>query len=532
MRGSGAGAGVPPGRVGSPAVECFGCQRLSRTTVVRARLRPGSTPAPTTTGGGLPPHPAWWWVGLALCGLVVGCGTAARFTRAEGDGGWSAARRAEEVARLAAPSAEAAPAGPLTLAAALALAARGNRRIAEAEEQLDVARARVWETRGRLLPATTGSGRYTWYTDAQTTRVHLPPGLLPAGTTPPDVTVRQAEFGTVNGTLRLPLDLSGELQHTLAAAQAGYRGERARLWATRLAEQVGVIRAYFQLLEAERLAEVTEQTIATDRQQLANAEQRFAAGRLTKNELLVVQVALRNAEEQRLQRALAIDQARWALNQAVGLPVDAPSEVVDVRERPALLAADEALRLARATNPVLVSLLEEQQRLEESARALVSSRLPRFDAGGAIDYSSATIVQPQRVGSGFVGFTWDLGTDTRREAEIAAARHAAEQNRIAVGRELDEIEAAVRTTQRAAEERLAAAAAAEAGVAQAEENLRIRRQQFDAGRATSDDVLDAEALLAGQRATRAGALYQAHTRRAELQELLGLPLDDVIADTR
>jgi len=45
-------------------------------------------------------------------------------------------------------------------------------------------------------------------------------------------------------------------------------------------------------------------------------------------------------------------------------------------------------------------------------------------------------------------------------------------------------------------------------------------------------VLDAEALLAGQRATRAGALYQAHTRRAELQELLGLPLDDVVAETR
>ncbi|TMB60355.1 MAG: TolC family protein [Deltaproteobacteria bacterium] len=533
MGGSRAGAGVPPGRVGSPAVEGFGCRRLSRTTVVRARLRPGSTPAPAMCAGTPPPRPAWWWVGFALCALALGCGAAARLTRVEGDGGWSAARRAEEVAHLAAaPSAEAAPAGPLTLAAALALAARGNRRIAEAEEQLDVARARVWETRGRLLPATTGSGRYTWYTDAQTTRVHLPPGLLPAGTTPPDVTVRQAEFGTVNGTLRLPLDLSGELQHTLAAAQAGYRGERARLWATRLAEQVGVIRAYFQLLEAERLAEVTEQTIATDRQQLANAGQRFAAGRLTKNELLVVQVALRNAEEQRLQRALAIDQARWTLNQAVGLPVDAPSEVVDVRERPALPAADEALRLARATNPVLVSLLEEQQRLEESTRALVSSRLPRFDAGGAIDYSSASIVQPRRVGSGFVDFTWDLGTDTRREAEIAAARHAAEQNRIAVARELDELEAAVRTTQRAAEERLAAAAAAEAGVAQAEENLRIRRQQFDAGRATSDDVLDAEALLAAQRATRAGALYQAHTRRAELQELLGLPLDDVVADTR
>src|SRR3989442_1129602 len=242
-------------------------------------------------------------------------------------------------------------------------------------------------------PPVGGGGRTPGSPAGQPGGAPFPPGPPPAGTTPPDVTVRQAEFGTVNGTLRLPLDLSGELQHTLAAAQAGYRGERARLWATRLAEQVGVIRAYFQLLEAERLAEVTEQTIATDRQQLANAEQRFAAGRLTKNELLVVQVALRNAEEQRLQRALAIDQARWTLNQAVGLPVDAPSEVADVHERPAVPAADEALRLARGANPVLTALLEGQQRLGGPARAPARSRLPRFDAGGAIDYSSATIVQ-------------------------------------------------------------------------------------------------------------------------------------------
>jgi len=324
----------------------------------------------------------------------------------------------------------------------------------------------------------------------------------------------------------------GEASRALNAAQAGYRGERARVWATRLGEEVGVIRAYFDLLEAERLKEVTVQSLEAQRTQLSNASSRFDAGRLTKNELLVVQVALRNTEEQRLQRALAIDQARWSLNQAIGIPVDAPSRVVDVRDQPAILAPDEALRLARANNPVLTALLEEQQRLEESASALVRGWLPRFSAGGAIDYSSASIVQPQRVGSGFVGFTWDLGTDGRRAADIAAARHAVEQNRIALGRELDELEAAVRSTQRSAEERLAAAAAAEVGVVQAEENLRIRRQQFDAGRATSDDVLDAEALLAAQRATRAGALYQAHTRRAELQELLGLPLDDLVAEAR
>jgi outer membrane protein len=465
-----------------------------------------------------------------LCGLIAGCGTAARLTRPEGDGGWAPERRQEEVARLApAPIVPAAPAAPLTLADALALAERGNRRIAEAEQDLAGARERVWEARGLLLPSTTGSGRFTRYTSAQTTGVVIPPGLLP---TPPTVTVRQEQFSVVNGTVTLPLDVTGELVHTLAAAQAGYRGERARLWATRLAQQVEVIRAYFDLLEAERLREVTRQTIALDRQQLGNAQRRFDVGRLTKNELLVVQVSLSNAEQRLLQGDLAVDRARWALNEATGLAIDAATTVVDVRGHPVVPSVDDALHDARTQNPAVVSLLEEQQRLEEQVTALVRSRLPRFAAGGTVDYSTSDIVQPQRIGSGYVGFSWDLGTDTRREAEIAAARIAADRNRVELERELRELESAVRSTQRAVEERLAAFTAAETGVLQAEENLRIRQQQFDAGRATSDDVLDAQQLLAAQRATLATALYQAQTRRAELQALIGLPLDGVVEEAR
>jgi outer membrane protein TolC len=54
--------------------------------------------------------------------------------------------------------------------------------------------------------------------------------------------------------------------------------------------------------------------------------------------------------------------------------------------------------------------------------------------------------------------------------------------------------------------------------------VRIRQQQFDAGRASSEDVLDAQALLSAQRATRTTALYQAHVRLAELRSLMGLDL--------
>ena len=467
-----------------------------------------------------------------LCAAAwSGCSAAASFWRPEGSGGWSPERRVEEIERVRVERFSAAAPAPVPageawdLATALRRARQNNRRVAEAEEQLAVERQHVFDARGRLLPSTAGSGRYTWYSDSQTI---ARPIQIP-GVQIPEIEIREKEAGTLNGTVMLPLDLSGELRHTLAAAQAGYRGEAARRWATQLAQDVEVIRAYFRRLEAERLREVTEQTIAARRAQLAQAGSRFDNGRLTKNQLLVVQVAVRNAEQELVQRDLALDRARWAFNQVVGLDIDAPATLADVRDRPEVPPIDEALATARARNPVLVAVLEEQQRLEETAVALERSRFPRFNAGGAIDYTTSEVLKPQEFASGFVGFTWDLGTDTRREAQIAAARHAAEQSRVRAERQSREIEESVRAARSALAERLSALDAASVAVGQAEENLRIRQQQFDAGRATSEDVLDAESLLAGERAVRATALYEALTRRAELRQLVGEPVDELAA---
>ena len=74
-------------------------------------------------------------------------------------------------------------------------------------------------------------------------------------------------------------------------------------------------------------------------------------------------------------------------------------------------------------------------------------------------------------------------------------------------------------------ERLAAIDATAASMQQAAENLRIRQAQFDEGRATSEDLLEASQLLTHQRALHATALYQAHARWAELQQLAGWSLE-------
>src|SRR5205085_2082769 len=124
---------------------------------------------------------------LAACCFASGCAT---FVRPEGDGGWGPARRSEELGRIArragvdfatatAPDA----AHPLDLATALAMAAKGNRRILSSQRQLAIEEERVRDVRGALLPAAVGSGRYTWFTDAQRNSIQLPGALASGGRT-------------------------------------------------------------------------------------------------------------------------------------------------------------------------------------------------------------------------------------------------------------------------------------------------------------------------------------------------------------
>ncbi len=128
---------------------------------------------------------------LGLLVLASACGATQVLTRPEGNGGWSPERRTEELQRRATAAAvsldpEVPPATPedmttpLSLSDALALATTGNRRIAEADQDVDAAAARVRQTRGLLLPATTGSGRFTRYTSELRNAVALPPASFQA----------------------------------------------------------------------------------------------------------------------------------------------------------------------------------------------------------------------------------------------------------------------------------------------------------------------------------------------------------------
>jgi outer membrane protein TolC len=240
----------------------------------------------------------------------------------------------------------------------------------------------------------------------------------------------------------------------------------------------------------------------------------------------VVDVALATARQSLLLLDNLVASQRRALNRATGLAVDASTEVVDVAGRPVLPPLDVALDDARRHNPLVASLLEEVQASDERLSAARRGRLPRFSASGGYDATTADTLKPNNYGSVGVGVEMDLGS-FRREGEIAKFDAAGRRSRHLLERGVRDIEAMVRDTHDRVRERLAAIDTASSAVVQADENLRIRQVQFDEGRATSEDLLDASELATRQRAMLAAALYQAHARRAELQQILGRPLAEL-----
>lgn len=340
----------------------------------------------------------------------------------------------------------------------------------------------------------------------------------------------------VRGELAVPIYTSRRLEGFADAARADGRAAAADGKAIEADLRLDVTRAYWDLVVARQAEQVLVQAVARASAQVSDIRARVDAGVLPPNDLLSAQ-AQRARENVRLiqaRRAGAVAEMELArlIGEAPGTriattsAVDSPSAVV------AELAgqAPEAL-LARAleTRPERAGLLERQAALLASAEAALASLRPQI--GGLL------AIEPARPNSRFFPLTeeWKAGWDAsvnlswlvfdsgrakaNRAAGIAQADAIAHRVRdfdslvaVDVRRRLLDIEAG-----------RAALAASEEGVAAATEARRVVTERFQAGVATSTDVLDAELdqieaelerlrLQAGQRLAEAALIRSIGSR--------------------
>ncbi len=334
----------------------------------------------------------------------------------------------------------------------------------------------------------------------------------------------QAGLGTV--TVAQPLLGLWHLSHDYAAAsdQADSAQDDLRAAEADLREQVED--GFIALFEARALRGIAQASYDQLGDQLRLTDAKFKDGVLTRADVLRVQVAVANADQQRIQAGVQEDVARAALLTLLGMSPETTevdfAEPTDLERRPIPTDVTDAESFADQHRAEIQSAQAGQS---AAHHAFVSSELkilPEINA-------SATYIRVQGMPAGLppdyfmVGVNldwpiWEWG------ASYYAARAASERDDAATAR-VDGVrdQVALEVHRRLREERAAANAVtvAQDAIAQAEEAFRVTEAMVRAGSATTTDLLDAQSALTQARLNLVRAKYQDLRARSALTRALG-----------
>lgn len=179
---------------------------------------------------------------------------------------------------------------------------------------------------------------------------------------------------------------------------------------------------------------------------------------------------------------------------------------------------------AEAQRADLLALARTTQAADNKQAQSRAGALPTLGASLSYLRSDGSPIMPEedtRIG---VSLNWEPFSSGRRAAQASAAAY----QRDAADADYREARAGLRVQLAQAEgdfqSAVALATLAQSALASAKSTLQTRGARFEAGRATIDDVLDAEARLAEQTALAASAEYQQWQALINYRLAAGLPL--------
>lgn len=286
--------------------------------------------------------------------------------------------------------------------------------------------------------------------------------------------------------------------------------------------------AYWRLDQALAALDATEEALAQVEAHLRDVENRRNAGAALASDVLAVQTRRSEVRLDRVEAENAVQLARLTLNRLIGLPLDAdvrPSADIDIQS----LTDDVDGLVARALDarPALQALGAEAAASDALLDASQGAWFPEVALNGRYVYARPNeyFFTEQDIFKATweagVALRWDIwdGGSRRAEAGEARARFESAEARLEAARQ----DVAVDVTRQFLEvgRALAALAVAEQLVEEAEEALRVMRQQYVQGVALSADVLDAEQAFRSAQARRVQARADYAIARAALRNAVG-----------
>ena len=399
------------------------------------------------------------------------------------------------------------------------------------QKSLAVADAQRDETKARFIPKVDLLARYTRISDIKDTFISLGPD------TPP-VSAKQLfpvifNNYTLQATLTIPLsDYVLRLSNSMASADHNKNSAKFDELATRLSVARDARVYYYQWIRAQGALYVAQQALEAARGHAQDAKNAFDAGQVSRADVLRTVSQEKSAEltvsHWVNQVSIATEQLRVIMNEPSQNNYEIGENILaELPPYSVPLTADSGYAEALEHRVEMKQLGESEASLREQAATARAGNYPRLDAQGNAVYANPNprYVPPAKEWNG----SWDAslilswtptaifgataqakGSEARAD-EVAAKKGALKNNlRLEVNEAMNAL----------AEANFGIEVSRE-GLVAAEENYRVRRELYRAGKATTVEVTDSETELTRARLDVVNANVDLRIARVQLGHALG-----------
>ncbi|HYA88887.1 MAG TPA: TolC family protein [Nitrospirota bacterium] len=412
----------------------------------------------------------------------------------------------------------------LTLAEGVKTAVESGRDVKIAQSYEVAARAAVTLARSPWLPYVNLYGSQTWLQYQPTGKFIEPGGVLTAAES-------QDHFLSYGIQANQLLYDFGKTSSSINAAQYGVKARQIETQRTRNQTALDFIVAYYDLLEAEKLLQVAKEEVKNVEAHKSDAEAKYGAGVITKNEVLQADATLADSRQRLVTAENLHSFLASRVNSLLLRPLNEPVVVEEVTTHPATgMTLDEAWTFAEAESPELKDIDAQIAAKEETVRTTQAEYFPTLYLSGGYEYTeNRYMVQPSNW-SLIAGVNINLFSGGASSSKVSIAMSELRSLRLARDKVLDNIRLAVENAYLDLQSSREKIEVTKTAIASATENLRLQRLRYHEGVATATDELDAVTLMTTAETNSWKSLYGVGRAEAQLLYSMGRDLASVYGE--
>lgn len=324
---------------------------------------------------------------------------------------------------------------------------------------------------------------------------------------PPEVDVRDWRTRPIV-TATLPIWTGGKISAGKAAARAGVDEAQAQLNTTQQQELSQLIEAYFGQQMASQVLLIRTDVRAGLQQHYQRASRLEAEGFATQAQKLQAKVALDEAEREYRKAQNDLQGAQATLSGLLHTKeIVNPSSPLFVWQQ-SLPDVEQFIASALEQHPGLMQIKAIKAQAEQKIKAEKASWLPTVYAFGQYDLKQEDALITDSDWAVGVGFSYQLLSNQNRSRQVSAAQSQVNQASSSLEDNQVKLSIAVERAWLAADSARQQFTLLESALESANENLRLQDLSFQAGQATSLDVIDASLKKGKVRIERAQAAWQ------------------------